>query len=239
MTEQHQSHLLAESLSALMDNQAEELELQRLLKACDNDSEVKATWSRYQLTSAALRADLPMLAPSDFASRISAALELEPAHSASDVGVAGAQAMASAVAVKPAAWWQQIGRVAIAASVAGALVLGVQQYQTLAPQSTEFAATTPAVVPAANEVKAADLPSGINAPALSARTVAVQSGYESRPQENRRVIFVPRQEAASVNNEEISTYVNALIEAHSDNAAQNSGQGMLPYTRVIMTEDSE
>lgn len=241
MTEQNQSHLLAESLSALMDNQAEELELQRLLKACNSDPELKATWSRYQLTSASLRGDLPLLAPSDFAAKISLALESEPTYSASAAAssVSMIEENTSGQRAKSAPWWQQMSRVAIAASVAGALVLGVQQYQTIAPQTTEFAATTPAVAPVNTEVKAADLPSGINAPALSARTVAVQSGYESRPQENRRVMFVPRQEAVSVNDEEISTYVNQLIEAHSDNAALNSGQGMLPYTRVILTEDSE
>jgi len=237
MTEQNQSHLLAESLSALMDNQAEELELQRVLKACNKDPDIKATWARYQLASAALRGDLPAFAPSDFAARISAAVEAEETYAAT-ASSAQPRAVAGGVAAM-AAWWQPIGRVAIAASVAGALVLGVQQYQTIAPQTIEFAGNTSTVEPVTSEVKAADLPSGINAPALSARTVAVQSGYESRPQENRRVMFVPRQNAVSVNNEEISTYVNQLIEAHSDNAALNSGQGMLPYTRVILTEEGE
>lgn len=243
MTEQNQSsQFLAESLSALMDNEAEALELQRLLKASETESAVKSTWARYQMSSAALRGDLPTLAPSDFAARVSAALESEATYS--EVNMAAPNVLREAanpggVLTKPAGWWQQVGRVAIAASVAGALVLGVQQYQTLAPQSNEFAATEAIVAPVNSEVKAADLPSGINAPALSARTVAVQSGYESRPQENRRVLFVPRQDAAAVNNEEISTYVNRLIEAHSDNAALNSGQGMLPYTRVIMTEEGE
>jgi sigma-E factor negative regulatory protein RseA len=42
--------------------------------------------------------------------------------------------------------------------------------------------------------------------------VAVQSGYESRPQETRQLMYVPRQENAPVYNEDISTYVNQLIE---------------------------
>lgn len=241
MTQQNQAHSLVESLSALMDNQAEELELQRLLKASGSDPALLSTWSRYQLTRSALKGDMPVvMASADFASRVSAALESEAAH----VSVAGLNANNDDVkgddvrgtVVRPV-WWQSIGRAAIAASVAGALVLGVQQYQSLAPQTTELAGSAPTTAPAASEVKAADLPSGINAPALAARAVAVQSGYESRPQENRRVIFVPRQEAAAVNNEEISVYVNHLIEAHSDNAAANSGQGMLPYTRVILVEE--
>jgi sigma-E factor negative regulatory protein RseA len=240
MTEQIQPPVLAESLSALMDNQASELELQRLLKALEADPEIKSTWSRYQIASAGLRKDLPVMASSDFAARISAAVDAEETYALQPqiaTQVAN-QNVADNVIVMRSSWWQQAGRVAVAASVAGALIVGVQQYQAVAPQATEFAANAPATTPVAvNETKAANLPSGINAPALSARTVAVQSGYESRPQENRRVMFVPRQEAAPIYNEDISTYVNQLIQEHTDNASLNSGQGMLPYTRVILTEE--
>lgn len=236
MTEQIQPPVLAESLSALMDNQASELELQRLLKALEADPEIKSTWSRYQIASAGLRKDLPVMASSDFAARISAAVDAEETY-ALQPQVANQNGADNVIAMR-SSWWQQAGRVAVAASVAGALIVGVQQYQAVAPQATEFAANAPATTPVAvNETKAANLPSGINAPALSARTVAVQSGYESRPQENRRVMFVPRQEAAPIYNEDISTYVNQLIQEHTDNASLNSGQGMLPYTRVILNEE--
>lgn len=241
MTEQIQPPVLAESLSALMDNRASELEIQRLLKALDSDPGLKSTWSRYQLASAGLKGDLPVMASSDFAARVSAAIDAEAtytqqpqaADSRPEANVSGN------VVAMPLRWWQQAGRVAVAASVAGALIVGVQQYQSVAPQKAEFATNTNVVAPVAanTETKAANLPSGINAPALSARTVAVQSGYESRPQENRRVMFVPRQEAAPIYNEEVSVYVNQLIQEHTDNASINSGQGMLPYTRVILVEE--
>lgn len=238
MTEQTSANALGESLSALMDNQATELELQRLLKASATDSELQATWARYQLASAAVRGDLPSLAPIDFASRVSAAIAAEETYSqTTDTSSEITPISKSGVVAMP--WWQNLGRAAIAASVAGALVVGVQQYQATAPQAVNFAATSQQVAPVAEapENKLTNLPSGINAPALSARTVAMQSGYEARPQENRRVMFVPRQTTAPVYNEEISTYVNQLIEEHSDNASLNSGQGMLPFTRVILTED--
>lgn len=242
MTEQIQPPVLAESLSALMDNQASELEIQRLLKALDTDPELKSTWSRYQIASAGLKKDLPVMASSDFAARISAAIDAEETYSLQSQPAAqqvANQGTGSNVIAMPLRWWQQAGRVAVAASVAGALIVGVQQYQAVAPQTAEFAANTPVTAPVAvnNETKAANLPSGINAPALSARTVAVQSGYESRPQENRRVMFVPRQQAAPIYNEDVSIYVNQLIQEHTDNASINSGQGMLPYTRVILTEE--
>jgi sigma-E factor negative regulatory protein RseA len=65
----------------------------------------------------------------------------------------------------------------------------------------------------------------------------VQTGYETRPQENRRVMFQPRQATTVVSDEEVSRYVNQMIKAHSDNAAMNSGQGVLPYARVIITDE--
>ena len=247
MTEQTQSPMLAESLSALMDNQASELEIQRLLKALETDPEIKSTWSRFQIASAGLRRELPVLTSGDFASRVSAALDAEETYSAPKIAATAPIKAAATVArsverekviAMPIRWWQQAGRVAVAASVAGALIVGVQQYPSGASQSAQIAATTPAVAPVPSvETRAANLPSGINAPALSARTVAVQSGYEARPQESRRVMYVPRQEAAPVYNEDISTYVNQLIQEHTDNASHNSGQGMLPYTRIILIEE--
>lgn len=232
MTQQIQSPMLAESLSALMDNEASELELQRLLKELDADPELQATWSRYQIASAGLKGSIPVIAPSDFAARVSAAIDAEDAHS-----TLNSEAVPANSVTVMSSWWQQAGRVAVAASVAGALIVGVQQYQSASPEAIEVAANSPISAPAVVDSKSPNLPSGINAPALSARTVAVQSGYESRPQENRRVMFVPRQEAAPVYNEDISTYVNQLIQEHTDNASANSGQGILPYTRVILSEE--
>lgn len=241
MTEQIQPLVLTESLSALMDNQASELEIQRLLKALESNPEIKSTWSRYQIASAGLKGDFPVMASSGFAAGVSAAIAAEEIYieQPQQLGSSTVSQQASAgLTVMPLSWWQQVSRVAIAASVAGVLIVGVQQYQSLAPQGAQMAVSAPAAAPnGSTEIKAADLPSGINAPALSARTVAVQSGYESRPQESRRVMFVPRQQAAPIYNEEISTYVNQLIQEHTDNASLNSGQGMLPYTRVILVEE--
>lgn len=244
MTEQTQPPVLDESLSALMDNEASELELQRLLKALDSDVELKSTWSRYQIASAGLKGNIPILASSDFASRVSAAIDAEATYSissteAASLPIASGQIASSNsnVVVMPTRWWQQAGRVAVAASVAGAVILGVQQYQTPGANPAEMTGTLAAAPAPAPENRVVNLPSGINAPALSARTVAVQSGYESRPQESRRVMFVPRQQVAPIYNEDVSSYVNQLIQEHTDNASLNSGQGMLPYTRVILVEE--
>jgi len=223
MSEQNQSQSFAESLSALMDNQASELELQRILKASEQDPGVKATWSRYQMASAVIRGEPTSLAIPDFAARISAAIENENVI----------------VVSKPhQSLWHRLGQVALVASVAGVMIVGVQQYNHSSPHGMEVANNS-VVMPsaAATESVAPTLPSGFNSPAINTRTVAVQTGYETRPQENRRVMFQPRQAGSVVSDEDVTRYVNQMIQAHSDNAAMNSGQGVLPYARVIMTDE--
>ncbi|MBB2494816.1 sigma-E factor negative regulatory protein [Aquipseudomonas ullengensis] len=100
---------LQESLSAVMDNEADELELRRVLAASD-DNELRATWSRYQIARAVMHKELlePRL---DIAAAVSAALAEE------------------AVPAKPASGvWRTIGRVAVAASVTVAVLAGVRFY---------------------------------------------------------------------------------------------------------------
>lgn len=234
MTQQNTHHPLAESLSSLMDNEASELELQRVLKASESDSEVKATWSRYQVARAALHRDLPVLEMGDFAARVSAALEQEENHTVTSAPVNPEK--------KVVQWWQNVARFAVAASVAGGVVLFAQNFGGVNPEVPAAVAATPQVdTPTTAAVPAPSLPAGYHAQPLSARAVGLQTGYESRQQDNRQVIFVPlpssSQTAAQVSDDEVRDYLNKLIEEHADNAALNSGQGMLPFARVVLTEE--
>ena len=67
-----------ESLSALMDGQADELEVHRVLKDISGNEQSRDTWRRYQMAAAAMRRDLPEQVV-DFSASISAALEDEKA----------------------------------------------------------------------------------------------------------------------------------------------------------------
>lgn len=225
MSEHKPAQPLAESLSALVDNQASELELMRILKASEQDPELSATWGRYQLAGSVLRGEQVAIAPGDFAARLSAAIADEEAYSA------------PVVRKTQQGWLYNLGRVALVASVAGGMVLGVNQFSAGDRQAAEVAAASaPATAPADTAVS---LPSDLASP-INTRTVALQSGYETRPQENRRVMFQPRQTGNTVpvvSDEEVTRYVNQMIQAHSDNAAMNAGQGVLPYARVIMTDE--
>lgn len=122
---------LHESLSAVMDNEADELELRRVLAAGD-DGEMRSTWSRYQIARAAMHKELlePRL---DIAAAVSAALADE------------------AVPVKPqGSPWRGLGRLAVAASVTVAVLAGVRLYnqsEVAGPQMAQQAAQPVLAVP--------------------------------------------------------------------------------------------
>ncbi|PWB33300.1 RNA polymerase subunit sigma [Pseudomonas sp. SDI] len=115
---------LQESLSAVMDNEADELELRRVLNAVD-DAETRATWSRYQVARAAMHKEL-LLPKLDIASAVSAAL----ADEATPVKVSRGP-------------WRTLGRLAVAASVTVAVLAGVRLYNQDEISGAQLAAQQP------------------------------------------------------------------------------------------------
>ncbi|KEZ71739.1 RNA polymerase sigma-H factor AlgU, partial [Pseudomonas syringae pv. syringae FF5] len=63
---------LQESLSAVLDNEADELELRRVLNAID-DADTRATWSRYQVARAAMHKEL-LIPHLDISAAVSSAI---------------------------------------------------------------------------------------------------------------------------------------------------------------------
>jgi len=117
---------LKESLSALMDGEADELEIRRLLNQME-DPELQEQWKRQHMLSAIMR-DEPM-GDLDLTAVINAGIDgkqsgTEPQQS-SQVNEQGNN---------PTGWLKSLGSVAIAASVTLAVLLGVQ---SLEPGSAE------------------------------------------------------------------------------------------------------
>ena len=114
---------LQESLSAVMDNEADELELRRVLAASE-DGELRGTWSRYQVARAAMHREL-LVPQLDIASAVSAALADE------------------AIPARKTPIWRSVGRVAVAASVTVAVLAGVRLYNQDEITGAELAAQQP------------------------------------------------------------------------------------------------
>lgn len=114
---------LDESLSALMDNEADDLELRRLLKEAPQNEALTDTWRRYNLVRSVLQHEEVTPVSSASTARLFAALAQEQAYAAP----------ASKSEAKPLRkLWQGVGRMAIAASVAMAAYV-VLQSSMLAP----------------------------------------------------------------------------------------------------------
>lgn len=201
---------ILEPLSALMDNEASELELHRILKQSEDDPAVRETWSRYQMAASAMRNEVPEMKSIDLSASISAAIEGEATY-------------------KPKqGFLHSVGRFAIAASVAGAVIVSVQ--------TSNFTSNSPEVASNSPAQPSISLPAGYKAPELSARTVSVDPRANARSQrETRNILLVPYQKSAPVNDQEIHRQLNQYILEHSEHAALNSGRGMMPFARVAPT----
>jgi len=234
----------SEALSALVDGEVTELELHRLLKTVDaggcaseinvglNGDSVKQKWQRYQLMGAAIRDDLADVRYTDLSSSISAAIASEPELSVSDLSSSRRSSN------KIVALWSTLGRVAIAASVAGAVVIGVQSYQSPLVGN----GTGKSVLVVKDSLSApSGLPIGYGAPA-SMQGTAVQAAYV-QPTQARQVNFVPRQEKSiqktSQYNAELQAYLNHLMMEHAEHAALNGSRGMMPFARVAELNTQE
>jgi Negative regulator of sigma E activity len=207
---------IEESLSALMDGEATELEVRRILKESSGDPLHRDKWHRYQLASAAMKRDLP---PSfvDLSSKISEALDQEPAHSTRFSG-----------------FYQSLGKVAIAASVTMVAVFGVQQIQ-----STSAPGQPQATVASEKASESGDaqfqLPAGFDLPPVSARTVSAGSQMPSQPRPT--VLVSTRPVGELVDEEAVREYFNLQMERHIENSANaSSGQGLLPLARLPQGE---
>ena len=150
---------LKESLSALMDDAADELEVQRTLKAVSEDNELRETWQRYQLARTAMRGETTAI-KMDLSASVAAAIADEPSH--------------NMTAERPTGQlFKTLSRVAIAASVTVAVVLGVQQYS-----QTDGTAGTQVI--ADGSETSAPLPSPFDTP-IPTRTVSDTDEAQTEP----------------------------------------------------------
>lgn len=144
MTEQ-----LRQSLSAAIDDEADAFELRRVLDELGRDDELRSLWDRYHLIGNAVRGE-PSRWPSSLRERVWAALD----DAAELPGQADAAVPEEPVAAAepPAARRSRAGRytgLAVAASVAFAVVIGLNGIGGSEPVSAPPVAAVQAPVPAA------------------------------------------------------------------------------------------
>jgi len=121
-----------ESLSALMDGEAGELELHQMLKQ-SQDRELREQWQRWQQLRNALHGQPQSFAALDLTAKVSAALDA-PAQSASPV--------TRRKVVLRSRLWRGAGQLAVAASVTLAVLGGVRFYQSSPSAAANLQAQT-------------------------------------------------------------------------------------------------
>jgi len=198
---QYDEHL-GESLSALMDGEASDLDTRRVLKALASEDshnaiQMREKWRRYHSVSSVMKGDVASTI--DYSEAIAHAIGNELVFKMSPL----TKILSSS------------GRFAIAASVALVAILGVQQFNqsaSLTDEAVDFAyideTSVEGVVGPANQ-----FPAGW---ALSeqtqVRTVSVEKKVYSQ-QEGR-------------------AYLAYVLAKHASNAPYIRSQGMLPYARL-------
>lgn len=226
------SDKLRESLSALMDDQASDMEIRRIVKTLGSDSQLKDCWRRYTVASAVLKQEWRGGSTADLAESICSAIEDEPSYN-----------YKSDKSIPAKTWTGRLGQVAIAASVAFVFVFGVQQFSYLEQESPGVGALAN-IEPSANLEPLASLGSnedlplnsvvsdGLNLPPLGVQTVSSAGNNLRVPQ-----TFVKQGQASQwLTDPKLQSHLSHLLIQHAEQSSASGGMGMLPFARVSRLE---
>ncbi|MGH1472310.1 MAG: sigma-E factor negative regulatory protein [Cellvibrionaceae bacterium] len=252
-----QQHLY-ESLSALVDNEASELELHRILSESERDPSVRARWHRYQLARTAMKGEVAVagvdisdavrdavlgLDVSDQQQTVRGHSELNQSQEERDSLSVGAPGTAVLESSK-SSWKANVARFAIAASVASVVLLSSQQFNLLGSGSdpsfvasnkdVRFETTNIAETLVADTVDA--VPHNSPFAVVDLQNVAGTFNSLASPQQNRlpqqSMSYSPTIQQKQLQDERVRLYIQQLMLEHATNTAQHSGAGLLPYSRV-------
>ena len=178
-----------EQLSACLDGELPEGELDLMLKRVGRDSQLRASLGRYALIGETLRAQRPVAAPADFSKRVADAIAAEPALHTSGQSSRRIQPIATR-------WLRPLGGLAVAAGVAAMAILAIQQPQQDDPSATyaaQAAAPTNTVTesipnPAASYIVPTSTASSSIVPAARLTNYVVAHSEYSSPLGRRSVL---------------------------------------------------
>lgn len=204
------SQSLQETLSALMDDEAEQLEVRRVLQAGEQDPDVRRSWERFQLARSIMHKE-PWHTGTDLSAGIAAALADEPA-------------LKAGTATRTPRWSTRLSRIAVAASVTVAVLVGVRMVNHGPAADNNMAAVERGVPAVSTAVSAA--------PAVPVGAGAVLAGFSSHADEQQR---------ASVNAAEPSAWqeqrMSNYLREHAETNAQSATQPV-PFARAASMDNN-
>jgi sigma-E factor negative regulatory protein RseA len=193
---------IGESLSALMDDAANELELARVLSQLSSDPKMRQSWLRYNLANHALHGDQLAHLDLDISKSVQAALEGAPLESPASAHAGFKQRL-----LRP------LISFGVAASVALTVVVGGQQLAVLDANSLDAErsfAENASPVGLVNITGAVPLQANYGMQSIPLKPSATASAYDELAQQR----------------------LHRYMQEHAEQAALNSPQGLVPFARV-------
>ncbi|MCE8020014.1 sigma-E factor negative regulatory protein [Halomonas sp. MCCC 1A11036] len=225
-----------ESLSALMDNEGDDLELRRVLKTLESEPDAAEAWRRYHLMRSLLRRDHDIDVSTDLSAGIMARLDAEPAPAIEEPRLAPRRSSHS------------LGRSAgIAAAVTLMVITGVQFYQgsdftstggdaQLADGETRSSSTQPQrslAAQASGGSQAVPVGMPLFSPASSGAQsglMPVGAGFDSP------LFMTPNPRQSQRNDQEQARLLQSYLDRHAEGAAYGSGDVWMPLLRASGNE---
>ena len=193
---------MRESISALLDDEANELELERVLSRISEDEELRQTWVRYNAVRSTVAGHQLAHLDVDISARVREAIQT-PSGSAPAVTRASLKER----------FLRPVASVAVAASVAATVVIGGQQLSQIggAPYGDN-----PSVAGSASPVGMVN----------SLGATSVQASYGTR------AVPVLQPATRTAYQELARQRMEKYMQEHAEHAALNSPQGLIPFARV-------
>ena len=193
---------IGESLSALMDDEADELELERVLVQVSKDQDTRRAWMRYNMAQQALQGSQIDHVDWDISERVKSSLE----------GLTETHPKRQTLGFK-----QRMARpfvsLAVAASVAATVVIGGQQLALIGNSDQQYdrsVATNASPVGMLNSLGAATVQANYGMQATPVLQPATRTAYQELALQRQR----------------------KYMQEHAEQAALNAPQGLIPFARV-------
>lgn len=219
---------LKESLSVSLDGQVNELEFHRVIDGISKDDELRALARRYRLIGDAVRGEANKFANVDISRGVMAAIEQDEVDAA--LGREAAEVARSPVNGTSAnskesslieGLWASLGKVAMAASVAFAVVIGVQNSNTSSDAQLLAVHESPTLTQPVQLTQTGQNDYGVS---------GIRAGYNSKLHDS----ITPEQLAYAQILADRATRerFHAYALQHAELSAMRSGQSILSFARL-------
>jgi sigma-E factor negative regulatory protein RseA len=179
------SEMMRESLSALMDDEANELEVERVLARIAGDPELREAWVRYNMVRTVTGGQYPAHPGLDVSARVRKELAGE------ERGIAGLRQR----------WLRPLASMAVAASVAATVVLGGQQLAQLESPGQDSQAIASSVSPVGmvNSLGATSVQASYGTQSVPVLQPATRTAYQELAKQRMQKYMQAHAEQAALN----------------------------------------